>query len=149
MSSNTCLCIDLRSAAQKLTQRYDEAMVPSGISVTQFSQLHLIRSLDGPTLKALSAASDLDRSTLGRNIRVMEKLGLVRMKVGADARTRSIHLTRKGANAYKRAIPLWHSVQSQLLSRLGDRSQLDELLATLSAPLTEPLTTDDETGKSL
>ena len=34
MAKNTCLCIDLRTAAQKLTQTYDEVMAPSGISVT-------------------------------------------------------------------------------------------------------------------
>ena len=94
-------------------------LTPSGISVTQFSQLHLIQSLGGPTLKELSTASELERSTLGRNIRVLEKLGLVDMRVGGDARTRTIHLTRKGSNAFKRAIPLWHSVQSQLTNRLG------------------------------
>ena len=135
MTKATCLCIDLRTSAQKLTQIYDEAMAPSGISVTQFSQLHLIQSLNGPTLKGLSAASELERSTLGRNIRVLENLGLVKMKVGEDARTRTIHLSRKGANTFKRAIPLWYSVQSQLLNRLGDRTQLDELLEALTTPV--------------
>ena len=137
MAKNTCLCIDLRTAAQKLTQTYDEVMAPSGISVTQFSQLHLIQSLGGPTLKELSTASELERSTLGRNIRVLEKLGLVDMRVGGDARTRTIHLTRKGSNAFKRAIPLWHSVQSQLTNRLGlpGRTQLDDMLETLTMPV--------------
>lgn len=135
MTKETCLCIDLRTAAQKLTQIYDETMASSGISVTQFSQLYLIQSLNGPTLKALSAASELERSTLGRNIRVLENLGLVTTRVGEDARTRTIHLSKKGANTFKRAIPLWHSVQSQLLNRLGGRTQLDELLETLTAPV--------------
>lgn len=137
MPQAACLCIDLRSAAHKLTQTYDEAMAPSGISVTQFSQMHLIRTLDGPTLKQLAAASQLDRSTLGRNIRVLEKLGLVTLRVGADARTRTIHLTRKGSQAFKRALPLWLGVQTQLTQRLGlnGRDQLDDLLTTLTTPL--------------
>jgi len=136
MPKDTCLCIELRTAAQRLTQAYDQAMAPAGISVTQFSQMHLIRTLEGPTLTELAAASQLDRSTLGRNIRVLEKLGLVTMKAGEDARTRTIHLTRKGLNAFKRAVPLWHSVQSRLLERLGlnGRAKLDELLDTLTAP---------------
>lgn len=135
--TDSCLCIDLRGAAQKLTQIYDEAMAPSGISVTQFSQLHLIKTLDGPSLKVLSEASQQDRSTLGRNVRVLEKMGLVTMKVGADARVRTIHLTRKGNNAFKRALPLWYQVQSELVSRVGieGRSQLDELLAVITEPL--------------
>jgi DNA-binding MarR family transcriptional regulator len=135
--NNVCLCIDLRTAAHKLTQVYDEAMAPSGISVTQFSQMHLIQSLDGPTLKELAEASQLERSTLGRNVKVLEKLGLVRLKVGEDARTKTIHLSRKGANAFKRAVPLWYSVQSELVDRLGPggRAGLDAALDTLTAPL--------------
>ena len=136
-SKETCLCIDLRSAAQKLTQMYDEVMAPAGITVTQFSQLHLILTLDGPTLTELAAASDLERSTLGRNIRVLEKQGLVSMAVGEDARTRTIHLTREGKAAFKRAVPLWHSVQTSLLERLGPagREPFDDLLTTLTAPM--------------
>ncbi len=137
MAGETCLCIDLRTAAQQLTQTYDDAMKAAGITVTQFSQLHLIQTLEGPTLKELSTASQLERSTLGRNIRVLEKQGLVAMKVGQDARTRTIHLTRKGSGAFKRAIPLWHEVQQELLQRLGlgGRDQLDQMINTLTAPL--------------
>lgn len=137
MPKDTCLCIDLRSAAQRLTQIYDDAMAPSGISVTQFSQLHIIRTLENPSLKALSAASQQDRSTLGRNVRVLEKMGLVQMKVGDDARTRTIHLTRKGQAVFKKAVPLWMQVQSELVARLGHsgRAGLDDMLETLKQPL--------------
>ena len=133
----TCLCIDLRSAAQRLTQAYDQALLPAGITVTQFSQLHLIRTLEGPTLTQLSDASQLDRSTLGRNIRVLEKQGLVRTQPGADARTRTVHLTSEGDRTFQRAVPLWYGAQSELLNRLGNdgRNQLDDLLTTLTAPL--------------
>ena len=138
MANNACLCIDLRTAAQQLTQTYDEALAPSGISVTQLSQMAMIQKLDGPTLKSLSEASQLERSTLGRNLRVLEKLGLVTMKPGADARTKTIHLTRKGHNAFKKAVPLWHGVQKELLQRLGlsGREQLDNMLEALTQPLT-------------
>ncbi len=137
MPKETCLCIDLRTAAQQLTQIYDEAMKSSGITVTQFSQLHLIQTLDGPTLKELSTASQLERSTLGRNLRVLEKLGFVSMRVGDDARTRTIHLTTRGRNAFKRAVPLWRGVQQELTGRLGigGRDELNAMMESLTAPL--------------
>lgn len=137
MSNERCLCIDLRSAAQKLTQVYDEAMAPSGLSVTQFSQMHLIQSLEGPTLTDLAEASQLERSTLGRNLKVLEKMGLITTRAGLDARSKTIHLSRKGANAFKRAIPLWYAVQRELVQRLGldGRGQLDHMLETLTQPL--------------
>ena len=137
MTNKACLCIDLRTAAQQLTQTYDEALAPSGISVTQLSQMAMIEKLNGPTLKILAAASQLERSTLGRNLIVLEKLGMVLTKPGEDARTKTIHLTRKGKNAFKKAVPLWHGVQKELLQRLGPdgREQLDNMLAALTAPL--------------
>ena len=133
----TCLCIDLRTAAQKLTQIYDDAMASSGLSVTQFSQLNLIRTLEGPTLTELAEASQLERSTLGRNLKVLEKMGLISTKAGADARSKTIHLSRKGINAFKRAVPLWYGAQNQLLDRLGleRREQLDDMLVLLTEPL--------------
>ncbi len=137
MSDERCLCIDLRSAAQQLTQAYDDAMAPSGISVTQFSQLNLIRSLEAPTLTDLADASQLERSTLGRNLKVLEKMGLIHTRVGPDARSKTIHLSRKGRDAFKRAVPLWYAVQNELLERLGldRREQLEDMLATLTEPL--------------
>ena len=134
---DTCFCIDLRAAAQKLTQSYDEALAPAGISVTQLSQLNLIRTLNGPTLTELAEASQLERSTLGRNLKVLEKMGLVHTKVGSDARSKTIHLSRKGTLAFKRAVPLWVAVQKELAERLGanGQAQLDAFLSALSTPL--------------
>ena len=125
-----CICIDLRSAAQRLTQIYDEAMAESGISVTQFSQMYMIQNLNGPTLTELAEASQLERSTLGRNVKVLEKHGLVELKPGEDARSKSIHLSRKGKHTFKRAVPLWHGVQSRLTGALGaeNNSRLAELM---------------------
>ena len=61
------------------------------------------------------------------------------MKTGADARTKTIHLTRKGLNRFKRAVPLWLGVQTTLLERLGleGRAQFDEMLDTLTAPVAQ------------
>lgn len=137
MSKETCLCIDLRSVAQRLTQIYDEAMAPSGITVTQFSQMALIRRLQGPTLTQLSAESQQDRSTLGRNVRLLEKMQLVVMKKGQDARTKTIHLTSQGEEKLLEAKPLWRTAQDELVGRLGasGRNQLNDMLAIITQPL--------------
>lgn len=134
MKKSGCMCIDFRSVANRLTQLYDNAMAPSGMTVTQFSQLHSIQQLGRPTLNELSEAIGLDRSTLGRNVRVLEKLGFVSMSVGDDARTRVIQVTRKGKAAFKRAAPLWHGVQTSLMASLGDDNvdQLDVLLTNIN-----------------
>ena len=99
--------------------------------------MNLIRTLDGPTLSELAEASQLERSTLGRNLKVLEKMGLINTKVGADARSKTIHLSRKGKNTFKRAAPLWYAAQTELLNRLGieRREKLDDMLTALTEPL--------------
>ena len=137
MSNEDCLCMNLRSAAQQLTRVYDSALSPAGITANQFSLMNLIRTGDEPTMKDLARASDLDRSTLGRNLRVLEKQSLIAMRVGEDARTRVITLTREGRQALRVAAPLWQEIQDDLVDRLGKRkrSHLRELLTELTAPV--------------
>lgn len=131
---DTCLCIDVRNAANQLTKIYDEAIKDAGISITQFSQLHAILTLETATLNRVSEATHLDRSTLGRNMRVLENMGMVTMKAGEDARTRVIEVTSKGQSAFKKAVPLWLNIQNEMQAKLGNQQllQLKQTLATLS-----------------
>ena len=130
-----CLCIEVRSAAQNLTRLYDQALLPAGITITQLSQLNTIRELSEPTLSQLAKATGLNRSTLGRNIRLLESMDLISVQVGQDARTKSIRLSRQGRMAMKRAVPLWAKVQTGLQQKLGKqkRELLNELMAELTA----------------
>ncbi|MBL6689750.1 MAG: winged helix-turn-helix transcriptional regulator [Pseudomonadales bacterium] len=130
----SCLCMNLRSVAHQLTKRYDEALAPSGLSITQFAQLRQLLTAEQPTVKDLAEASGLDRSTLGRNIKVMERMGLVSVSVGKDARTRTINVTPGGLSAFKQAEPLWQAVQLELKTDLGagGLGLLDHLLGSLS-----------------
>ena len=130
-----CLCIEVRNAAQALTKTYDEHLAPAGITVTQLSQLNHIAQLGSPTLTELAGATQLDRSTLGRNLRLLEKQDLVALAPGADARTREVRLTAPGRRALKEGAPLWFEVQGDLSARLGaeKRALLTELLNDLTA----------------
>ncbi len=134
MSNKDCFCMSLRSVAQQLTRTYDAALLPAGISANQFSLMNLIRVAEDPTMKDLARASDLDRSTLGRNLRVLEKRSLIAMQVGEDARTRVMTLTGEGRQALRVATPLWQELQDELLGRLGEakRSELKQLLSALT-----------------
>lgn len=136
----TCLCIDLRSAANALTRAYDEALAPAGLTVTQLSQMNTIRTLGAPTLGALAEATGLDRSTLGRNVRLLERDGLVEIVPGTDARTRTLRLTAKGEDAWKTASPLWYRTQKKFVERLGPKGHaaLEALLASLTNPEAAP-----------
>ena len=131
----TCICIEVRNAANALTKLYDAQLVPSGISITQLSQLNHIYQHGNPTLKELATSTGLDRSTLGRNMRLLEQQGLVTLTAGEDARTKVVSLTREGKGALGKAAPLWMDMQAKLTEKLGPekRALLSELLTELTA----------------
>jgi DNA-binding MarR family transcriptional regulator len=114
-----CVCFNLRKAARAVTQVYDAQLKPSGLKATQLSLLAVLASAGPITVKQLAERLVMDRTTLTRNLKPLERDGLIRSSAGEDRRTRSLVLTRKGQAALLRALPLWEEAQTRMLARLG------------------------------
>uniref|UniRef100_A0A1I7ZIA3 MarR family transcriptional regulator n=1 Tax=Steinernema glaseri TaxID=37863 RepID=A0A1I7ZIA3_9BILA len=56
-------------------------------------ELGSAKRLDQPSISVLAESMGLDRSTLGRNVRVLEADGLVALAEGVDLRNRIVLLT--------------------------------------------------------
>jgi DNA-binding MarR family transcriptional regulator len=123
MDPVACYCANARRAALALTARYDEALAPHGLKVTQFSLLHAVRRRGAPNLTALAEATGLDRSTLGRNLRGLEALGLVALSPGEDLRDRVVALTPAGSARLRAAAPAWKALQAALEGVLGGEAE--------------------------
>ena len=72
-------------------------------------------------LTQLAKAIVTDRTTLTRNLKLLEKQGLVRIEAGGDRREREISITREGAEELRKAYPLWQKAQAQVSSGLGPK----------------------------
>jgi DNA-binding MarR family transcriptional regulator len=120
MNDNPCLCTGLRQAALAVTQIYDEALRPSGLKITMFRLLRRISEAGQPTISELARIVDLDRSTLGRNLKVLERLGHVQLAGGQDERSKIVSLTTRGKTKFEKALPLWTKAQRSMQSWLGD-----------------------------
>jgi DNA-binding MarR family transcriptional regulator len=131
--TQSCICIAMRTASRKLTSLYDEALAPCGVNIAQFSLLRKIRRRGPISLTALGEIVELDRSTLGRNVRVLERMGLVSLAPGADQREARVDLTEAGRTTLAVGDPLWDAVQDQITRKLGARAveQLEALLGAL------------------
>jgi DNA-binding MarR family transcriptional regulator len=127
---NACVCSRLRRASRALTQLYDDAMLPSGLRVTQFSLLGTLRARGPARIGDLAARLLLDRTALSRNLEPLESRGWVRVAPGADGRTREVALTREGGAALAAATPLWEQAQRQVARRLG-ASNVESLVSLL------------------
>ncbi len=126
-----CSCLALRQASRVLTQRYDDALAPSGLRVTQYSVLARLHRLGPSSVQQLAEALVMDRSTLGHNLRPLERDGLVALETHpTDKRTRRLELTELGKSTLARARPLWRQAQSQFEATYG-RDASDQLRSLL------------------
>lgn len=135
MKPSSCHCIKLRRAAQHLSSLYDAALASTGLKVTQFGLLHMIKSLDGPNLSKLSEVMGLDRSTLGRNVRVLERMRLVSICGGQDERETVVHVTQHGVEKLSDAEQRWRDCQRKVDQALGGNAH--QRLAALLRDVTK------------
>jgi DNA-binding MarR family transcriptional regulator len=77
----------------------------------------------------------LDRSSLGRNLKVLEREELVTFVGSTDERSKIVQLTSKGIKALETALPLWRGVQKRMKSSLG--AEKDAVFRMLSIVETE------------
>lgn len=138
------MCATARMAARALTRVYDRALEPAGIRTSQFSILARLLE-EGPlSVSHLAGRLAMDRTTLARDLRPLERRGLVSVSVGSDRRVRMAALTRAGHRLVDEVRPLWKSVQRDVRTQLGpDRVTrlMDELrAATAITPAPAPRT---------
>ena len=105
-----CNCFATRKAARRLTQIYDARLAPCGIKSTQLMILAAIDRKGELSVNDLAEIMVLDRTTTGKNLKPMEREGLLKSVVSkADRRRRAITLTAKGKGLLARAYPYWKS----------------------------------------
>jgi DNA-binding MarR family transcriptional regulator len=117
-----CACHKVRMAARAVTRAYDEALRPVGLRATQLAVLVAVTKHDAMSINALAEFMGMDRTTLTRNLRPLEKEGLVSLGVEGWRRSRALEVTKKGRSRLREALPLWLGAQRGLKQKLGDRN---------------------------
>lgn len=114
-----CTCFKLRRATRRVTQIYDRHLQPTGLRITQYGLLARLRSRP-LNMTELAERMGMDRTTLTRNLRPLERLGYVAVDAGQDRRTRSVTITDEGRAAAAAALPHWRDAQAAVREALGD-----------------------------
>lgn len=110
-----CLAFQARRLSRLLTKRYDAALRPCGLRVTQFTLLHILFSYDGIGVNEMAEHTDTDPTTLTRNLAILERNEWLEVgKDAGDLRKRELHLTQSGKDIYNMAMPLWLNVQKEV-----------------------------------
>lgn len=137
----SCTCQRLRRAARKASQIYDGRMAAVGLTGAQFALLaHLFgaqRRGAFATVSRLADAAGMDPTTLTRNLKPLERNGLIaREHDPADRRTRRLRLTELGLSRFAAGAVCWRQAQDELTQRLGPAALgLDAALVAAMAGL--------------
>ena len=118
-----CNCFLIRSLSRKISQLYDDILAPSGLRGTQYSLMLTARKgIEGApaSVSALAGRLNTDRTTLTRNLRILQDAGHIELVAGRDARSKCVQITPAGEAALQEAQALWRKAQREVRSRCGD-----------------------------
>jgi DNA-binding MarR family transcriptional regulator len=114
-----CASLNFRRTSRMVTRMYDIAMQESGVRSTQFALLVGIAKLQPVTMGALAQILMLDRSTLTRSLRLLEKERMIEISKRAAMRQRFLKLTHSGEKALQRSLPLWRAAHARFVEAVG------------------------------
>lgn len=123
----TCPGLAVRALSRRITRVFERRMTSSGLGFPQFALLLHVAAAAEDTVGALADRLDLDPSTLSRNLRSLERAGLVEIAmVEQDQRRRAVWLTERGARRLETAIDAWGDANDRLTQTLG-RTRIRQL----------------------
>src|ERR1043165_368691 len=133
-----CPAIRVRTAGRMLARLYDEALRDLGLEMSQMPVLaaFAIRGERGFQVTEVARALVMDRTSVTRAIRPLERRGLLRVaRSPDDARSKVVLITREGERTVRAAYPRWQRTTRRIRDAFGaDRTdrlaqELDVLIA--------------------
>ena len=119
MACAGCFCLASRQAARKITRLYDGYMQGSGIRVTQFTILSQLMLRGEMPIGKLANILGMERTTLTRNLTLLEQRKWISIRTGDDPRSRVIGITAQGRGIVRRGFPYWSEAQARVGKLLG------------------------------
>jgi DNA-binding MarR family transcriptional regulator len=98
-------------------------MQGSGIRVTQFTILSQLMLRGEMPIGKLADILGMERTTLTRNLTLLEAQKWISIKAGDDPRSRISAITAQGRGIVRRAFPYWSKAQAQVGKMLGADGQ--------------------------
>jgi DNA-binding MarR family transcriptional regulator len=124
-----CACATVRRVARQITKLYDQQLRAAEIEAPQYALLTTLKRHGPCSQAALGRPHGLDKTTMSRNLRVLERNGWIAFVPTADRRERHVVLTPAGERQQARAAVRWKAAQSGLRAAMSD----DEWTAMFAA----------------
>lgn len=127
-----CCCFNMRRVSRAVTQYYDHHLEQVGIRATQFTLLAALATTEAKTLTQIADSLVMDRTTLTRNLKPLEKMQLLEAVGTQDKRSKSYCLSLVGKQLLAKAFPIWQKAQNNLVNAMSEERYKD-LQGNLSA----------------
>lgn len=131
-----CHCYALRRASRHVSQLYDQYLASHGLTISQYALVARL-SRGGPrSIHDFARELGMDRTTLTRNLKPLERDGLLTLTVDVqDRRSRQVTVTERGRDRIQQATPAWEEAQRHFEQAFGSSqaATLRTLLHTVAA----------------
>ena len=111
-----CIGNRLRRLSRIVDRQFRTSLKAYDITESQLSILFVLRKLGKVEQGKIGEALVLERSTVSRNVKLLEKNGIVTRT--SDYRP-DIELTEKGNELVNTLIPIWEELMDYLIDKLG------------------------------
>lgn len=137
-----CPAMRVARTTRVLARVFNDEFRAIGLQTSQHGVLTFVAlaGKDGATIGTLADALLLDRTTLTRNLRPLQKAGYLTItRSPKDARVQIVSLTKQGEKTIEAIYPLWQRAYDQIRDALGPRAlaelsdQLDQATAAVLA----------------
>lgn len=117
--SDQCIAVRLRMLNRVVTNIYDDAVRPIGITAGQLNILVTVQKLGRPRQSEVAQALFMEKSTLSRNIDRMRKIDLLSIASNDDERVNTLEVTPEGRALISQSMPLWEGAQKKARKLIG------------------------------
>lgn len=113
---SSCYCTNMRRSANILTDYYDKALKETGLTIAQYYLLINLSRLEKANITHWAEHIGLERSTMVRNVRLLQRLGVVEETEGNG---KTFTLSPAGERMLEEAADAWSRAQRELEDFLG------------------------------
>jgi DNA-binding MarR family transcriptional regulator len=115
-----CVSFNLRRVSRQVSQFYDAELRRHGIRTTQTPILTALAAKSDWTMEQLSDWLGMERTTLVRNLKPLQRDGLLKIDGGGRGTRVALSLTSKGKKELERVQSAWSSAQKAMIKTLGE-----------------------------
>lgn len=114
-----CLARQVAMTARAVGRVYAATLRPLGLQPTQVHLLGALSLYPDAGMAELSDMLVIDRSTLVRNLKLLERDGLIESGRPAGSRAKRFTVTEAGRTLFASIEPLWQEAHERLVAALG------------------------------